>query len=146
MGDGDDSFDNGDDQPNNNTINPSAAFLAVSQRQGGFANSFDSNDNPPSEDEASGEGVKVHPFAGFGDGGGFDNEDSFDDGIRVDDEGMGDTEMVFGGRCAQIPTQGHQQLQMYGDEIVEPSQGFVVTVTRRVRRQRVTAIKGVKNL
>ena len=129
MGDEDDSFDDDDDQPNN-TINPSAAFLAASQRQGGFDNSFDSNDDSFSEDEASGEGIVVHPFAGFGDEGGFDDDDSFDDSMQVDDGEMGgDTETVFGARHAQRPAQGHQQLRMYGDEIVEHSQGFGVTVT-----------------
>jgi len=126
--DEDDSFDDEDDQPNN-TANPSAAFLAASQRQGNFDNSFDSNDDSFSGDEASGEGVAVHPFAAFGDGG-FDDDDSFDDSMQMDDGGLGgETETVFGARHAQVPTQGHQQLRMFGDEIVEHSQGFGMTVT-----------------
>ena len=126
MEDGDDSFDDDDDQPNN-TVNPSAAFLAASQRQGNFDNSFDSNDSF-SGDEASGEGVAVHPFAAFGDGG-FDDDDSFDDSMQIDAGGMGgDTETVFGARHAQVPAQGHQRLRMFGDEIVEHSQGFGITV------------------
>jgi len=123
-----DSFDDDDDQPNN-TVNPSAAFLAASQRQGNFDNSFDSNDDSFSGDEASGEGVAVHPFAAFGDGG-FDDDDSFDDSMQMDDEGTGgDTETVFGARHAQVPAQGHQQLRMFGDEIAEHSQGFGMTTT-----------------
>ena len=123
-----DSFDDDDDQPNN-TANPSAAFLAASQRQGNFDNSFDSNDDSFSGDEASGEGVAVHPFAAFGDGG-FDDDDSFDDSMQMDDGGMGgETETVFGARHAQVPAQGRQQLRMFGDEIVEHSQGFGMTVT-----------------
>jgi len=123
-----DSFDDDDDQPNN-TVNPSAAFLAASQRQGGFDNSFDSNDDSFSEDEASGEGAPVHPFVTFGDGG-FDDDDSFDDSMQMDEGGMGgDTETVFGARHAQMPAQGHQELRMFGDEIIEHSQGFGMTVT-----------------
>lgn len=128
MEDEGDSFDDDDDQPNN-TANPSAAFLAASQRQGNFDNSFDSNDDSFSGDEASGEGVVVHPFATFGDGG-FDDDDSFDDSMQMDDGGLGgETETVFGARHAQVPTQGHQQLRMFGDEIVEHSQGFGMTIT-----------------
>lgn len=128
MEDEGDSFDDDDDQPNN-TVNPSAAFLAVSQRQGNFDNSFDSNDDSFSGDEASGEGVAVHPFAAFGADGGFD-DDSFDDSIQVGDAGMGgDTETVFGARHAQIPAQRHRQLRMFGEEIVEHSQGFGMTAT-----------------
>lgn len=124
-----DSFDDDDDDQPNNTVNPSAAFLAASQRQGNFDNSFDSNDDSFSEDEASGEGVAVHPFAAFGDGG-FDDDDSFDDSAQMDDWGArGDTETVFGARHAQMPAQGNQELRMFGDEIVEHSQGFGVTTT-----------------
>jgi hypothetical protein len=65
----------------------------------------------------------------FGDGG-FDDDDSFDDSMQMDDGGMGgDTETVFGARHAQVPAQGHQQLRMFGDEIVEHSQGFGMTIT-----------------
>ena len=125
--DEDDSFDD-DDQPNN-TVNPSAAFLAASQRQGNFDNSFDSNDDSFSGDEASGEGVAVHPFATFGDGG-FDDDDSFDDSMQMDGGGEGgDTDTVFGARHAQMPPQGHQQLRMFGDEIIEHTQGFGTTIT-----------------
>jgi hypothetical protein len=128
MEDEDDSFDDDDDQPNN-TVNPSAAFLAASQRQGNFDNSFDSNDDSFSGDEASGEGVVAHLFAPFGEDGGFD-DDSFDDTMPVDDGGMGgDTETVFGARHAQVPAQGHQQLRMFGEEIIEHSQGFGITTT-----------------
>ena len=128
--DEDDLFDDDDDddQPNN-TANPSAAFLAASQRQGNFDNSFDSNDDSFSGDEASGEGVAVHPFAAFGDGG-FDDDDSFDDSMQMEDGAVGgDTETVFGARHAQIPRQRDEQLRMYGDEIVEHSQGFGMTAT-----------------
>ncbi|KAF9650315.1 hypothetical protein BDM02DRAFT_3185523 [Thelephora ganbajun] len=126
--DEDDSFDDDDDQPNN-TVNPSAAFLAASQRQGNFDNSFDSNDDSFSGDEVSGEGVAVHPFATFG-GGGFDDDDSFDDSTQMDNGGIGgDTETVFGARHAQMPAQGHRQLKMFGEEIAEDSQGFGVTIT-----------------
>jgi hypothetical protein len=129
LGDEDDSFDDDDDQPNN-TANPSAAFLAASQRQGNFDNSFDSNDDSFSGDEASGEGVAVHPFAAFGTDAGFDDDDSFDDSMQMGDGGMeGDTETVFGARHAQMPAQGQQQLRMFGEEIVEHSQGFGVTIT-----------------
>ena len=99
MGDGGGSFDD-DDEPNN-TVNLSAAFLAASQRQGDFDNSSGSNVDSFSEDGASGEGVAVHPFTAFGDGG-FDDDDSFDDSMRMDEGGMGgDTETVFGARHAQ---------------------------------------------
>ena len=128
--DEDDLFDDDDDddQPNN-TANPSAAFLAASQRQGNFDNSFDSNDDSFSGDEASGEGVAVHPFVAFGDGG-FDDDDSFDDSMQMEDGRMGgDTETVFGARDAQVPRQRHPELRMYGDEIIEHSQGFGVTAT-----------------
>lgn len=124
-----DSFDDDYDQPNN-TVNPSAAFLAASQRQGNFDNSFDSNDDSFSGDEASGGNVVVHPFATFGGGDGFDDDDSFDDTMQIGNGGMGgDTETVFGARHAQVPTQGHQQLRMFGEEIVEHSHGFGVTIT-----------------
>lgn len=124
----DDSFDDDDDQPNN-TANPSAAFLAASQRQGNFDNSFDSIDDSFSADEASGEGVAVHPFAAFGADGGFD-DNSFDDSVQLDGGGTGgDTETVFGARHAQMPAQERQQLRMFGEDIVEHSQGFGVTAT-----------------
>jgi len=124
-----DSFDDDEDDQPNNTVNPSAAFLAASQRQGNFDNSFDSNDDSFSGDEASGEGVAVHPFVAFG-GGGFDDDDSFDDTMQMDDGGMGgDTETVFGARHAQVPARGHQELRMFGNEIVEHSQGFGMTIT-----------------
>ena len=127
--DEDDLFDDDDDDQPNNTANPSAAFLAASQRQGNFDNSFDSNDDSFSGDEASGEGVAVHPFAAFGDGG-FDDDDSFDDSMQMEDGAVGgDTETVFGARHAQIPRQRDEQLRMYGDEIIEHSQGFGMTVT-----------------
>lgn len=129
MEDEDDSFDDDDDQPNN-TANPSAAFLAASQRQGNFDNSFDSNDDSFSGDEASGEGVAVHPFATFGTDAGFDDDDSFDDSMQMGDGGMGgDTETVFGARHAQMPAQAPQQLRMFGEEIVDHSQGFGATIT-----------------
>lgn len=123
-----DSFDDDYDQPNN-TVNPSAAFLAASQRQGNFDNSFDSNDDSFSGDEASGDGVVVHPFAAFGGDGGFDDDDSFDDTVQMGGEGGGgDTETVFGARHTQIPTQGHQRLRIFGEEIVEDSHGFGMTI------------------
>ena len=127
--DEEDSFDDEYDQPNN-TVNPSAAFLAASQRQGNFDNSFDSNDDSFSGDDASG-GDVVHPFAAFGVDGGFDDDDSFDDTMRMGDGAIegGDTETVFGGRHAQMPTQGHQQLRIFGEEMVEHSHGFGITVT-----------------
>ena len=129
MVDEEDSFDDDYDQPNN-TVNPSAAFLAASQRQGNFDNSFDSNDDSFSGDEASGGGVMVHPFAAFGEGGGFDDGDSFDDTMQMGDGGIGgDTETVFGARHAQMSTRGHQQLRIFGEEIVEHSHGFGVTTT-----------------
>ena len=130
IADEEDSFDDDDyDQPNN-TVNPSAAFLAASQRQGNFDNSFDSNDDSFSGDEPSGGGVMVHPFAAFEGDGGFD-DDSFDDTMQmVGDGGVGgDTETVFGARHAQVPAQGHKQLRMFGEEIVEHSHGFGVTTT-----------------
>lgn len=128
--DEEDSFDDDYDQPNN-TVNPSAAFLAASQRQGNFDNSFDSNDDSFSGDEASGGGVVVHPFAAFGDSG-FDDDDSFDDTIQMGEGGMGgggDTETVFGARHAQTSTQRPQQLRMFGEEIVEYSDGFGMTIS-----------------
>jgi hypothetical protein len=126
-----DSFDDDDDGQPNNTVNPSAAFLAASQRQGNFDNSFDSNEDSFSGDEASGSGVVVHPFAAFEGGVEFDDDDSFDDTMQMVGEGGigGDTETVFGARHAQVPAQGHQQLRMFGEEIVEHSHGFGMTIT-----------------
>jgi len=69
----------------------------------------------------------VHLFAAFGEGGGFDDDDSFDDTIQMGDGGIGgDTETVFGARDAQMPTQGQQRLRMFGEEIIEH---FGMTIT-----------------
>ena len=126
--DEEDSFDDDYDQPNN-TVNPSAAFLAASQRQGNFDNSFDSNDDSFSGDEASGGGVVVHQFAAFGGDGGFYDDDSFDDTVQMGDRRTGEeTETVFGARHTQVPSQGHQELRIFGEELVDSSHGFGVTI------------------
>ncbi|OCH87558.1 hypothetical protein OBBRIDRAFT_820573 [Obba rivulosa] len=144
VGAGDDSLDSLDDYDEaNNTANPSAAFLLVSQR----ASSADDSGSDDSDSDSFGgagggaadeSGEPVHPFArglaeNFAEDDGFD--DSFDDPVYGPAEG--EEETVFGVPPAQrLQAQARARasqggnLRMLGEDLLQDTIGIGAQVGR----------------